>query len=147
MGRLRRWKEVANVATPPDGTSEEAAPNVEVEPTERFFQVENHLHLNLNLRLGAVYPEAELRRKCPQDKLAKLEKCLSDTSMLKEVAAPENNGEELSGLGLGSASDSWCGIAPRTRRARPGSLPFASRRSGPSWFVIWTLLAVPVAFL
>ena len=104
MGRLRRWKEVANVATPPDGTSEEAAPNVEVEPTERFFQVENHLHLNLNLRLGAVYPEAELRRKCPQDKLAKLEKCLSDTSMLKEVAAPENNGEELSGLGLGSAS-------------------------------------------
>ncbi|CAE7810997.1 unnamed protein product [Symbiodinium sp. CCMP2592] len=104
MGRLRRWKEVANVATPPEG---EAAPKVkvEVEPTERFFQVENHLHLNLNLRLGAVYPEAELRRKCPQDRLAKLEECLSDSSMLKEVAGPEKlNGEELSRLGQGSTA-------------------------------------------
>ncbi|CAE7173492.1 unnamed protein product [Symbiodinium necroappetens] len=87
MGRLRRWKDVANVATPPDETCSEAP---KTESTERFFQVENHLHLSLSLRLGAIYPEAELRRRCPQDKLPKLEKCLSDSSILKEVAAPEN---------------------------------------------------------
>ena len=87
MGRLRRWKDVANVATPPDETCSEAP---KTESTERFFQVENHLHLSLSLRLGAIYPEAELRRRCPQDKLPKLEKCLSDSSMLKEVAVPEN---------------------------------------------------------
>ena len=28
----------------------------------RWFRVENHLHLNLNLRLRGVYKEAELRR-------------------------------------------------------------------------------------
>ncbi|CAE7609237.1 unnamed protein product [Symbiodinium sp. CCMP2456] len=68
--------------------------------TERFFRCENHLHLNLNLRIGSVYRESELRRRCSRDKLPRLEEFLSDSSMLKEVAEPETlRGKERSRQG------------------------------------------------
>ncbi|CAE7836230.1 unnamed protein product [Symbiodinium sp. CCMP2592] len=109
MGRLRKErKDMADAATPPDETSSELAGgpdagDLEGEPAiasrgtpstpgtqERFFRCENHLHLNLNLRIGSVYRESELRRRCAPDKLPKLEEFFSDGSMLKEVAEPEN---------------------------------------------------------
>lgn len=113
------------MATPPDETSSEPAGgpdagDLEGEPaiasrgspgtpgaTERFFRCENHLHLNLNLRIGSVYRESELRRRCSRDKLPKLEEFLSDSSMLKEVAEPETlrgNGRSRQGTAFKRAA-------------------------------------------
>ncbi|CAE7938382.1 unnamed protein product [Symbiodinium sp. KB8] len=123
---------MANVATPPDETSSEPAGgpdagDLEGEPaiasrgspgtpgaTERFFRCENHLHLNLNLRIGSVYRESELRRRCSRDKLPKLEEFLSDSSMLKEVAEPET----LRGNGRSRQGTAFKRAAPPEEDAR-----------------------------
>ncbi|CAE8647510.1 unnamed protein product [Polarella glacialis] len=57
---------------------------------ERWLSVEGNLHLGLGLRLGAVYEEADLRRRCRGEKAKteRLERCLVDPSLLKEVTAP-----------------------------------------------------------
>ncbi|CAE8726513.1 unnamed protein product [Polarella glacialis] len=72
-----------SAAAPQESAPAEQAP-------KRWFSIEGHLHLGLGLRLGAVYEEADLRRRCrgEKDKTQRLERCLVDPSLLKEVPAP-----------------------------------------------------------
>eukprot|EP00933_Yihiella_yeosuensis_P075262 TRINITY_DN84559_c0_g1_i1.p1 TRINITY_DN84559_c0_g1~~TRINITY_DN84559_c0_g1_i1.p1 ORF type:complete len:476 (+),score=110.59 TRINITY_DN84559_c0_g1_i1:26-1429(+) len=68
------------------------AQTVQPEATDKgkFYCVEAHLHLGLSLRLGGVYAEADLRKRCAGEKgkLQKLERFMTDETMLKEVPPP-----------------------------------------------------------
>jgi hypothetical protein len=63
-----------------------------------FFRAVSPLNLGLGLKIGTVYAEADLRRRCNGDesKLAILEECMNDTSKL----APAKSSDQIPTLHL-----------------------------------------------
>ncbi|CAJ1334173.1 unnamed protein product [Effrenium voratum] len=81
----------------------------------RYFRIEGHLHLGLNLRLGGTYAEEELQRRCKDD-TAKLQR-LSDIiaaadGLIREVAPPKKATKE--------ARAEACATAAGEEEALPG---------------------------
>ncbi|CAL1125970.1 unnamed protein product [Cladocopium goreaui] len=73
-----------------DGERAEGAEGSEPS-TRRYFRVEGHLHLGLNLTLRKVYSESDLERRCKGDKtkLDRLQGMMSgEGDLLREVAPP-----------------------------------------------------------
>lgn len=90
----------------PEGAGEEVAEGEAA--AGRWFNVTEHLHLGLNLKIGRVYSEAMLRNRCREDqeKLAKLEEFMARGVELQEVPAPikppsiSNKGGREGGTGV-----------------------------------------------
>eukprot|EP00931_Biecheleriopsis_adriatica_P044297 TRINITY_DN25330_c0_g1_i1.p1 TRINITY_DN25330_c0_g1~~TRINITY_DN25330_c0_g1_i1.p1 ORF type:complete len:418 (-),score=120.40 TRINITY_DN25330_c0_g1_i1:54-1307(-) len=99
-----------------------AAPADKEEHT-RWFAVQNPLHLGLKLKIGSIYSEEDLLRRCREDKdkMSKLKECFSDRGLLKQVEAPPTSARPRSRAGGKRGAST--GERTPTRRKSPLALP------------------------
>jgi len=121
-------------------------PETEARTKVRWYCVQKHLHLGLNLRVGAIYAEGDLRKRCggDQGKLASLEKAMEDPTLLSEAEAPQGgrrsclSGRTSTGVGrrrslLGSREPP--NRTPPTPKLRPPLLLLGQ--------VVWDMAVAP----